>query len=258
LALALLLGVLPALPAHADGFAAAVSPPRFELTAKPGELLRRVIEITNASAAPSGFVLHTADWTLSKDFQVTFSDSLQPGSCRPWVRLERQAVSLPGGATIRYRFEVQVPADAPPGECRFGILIESQDPSVAKAGTVSLPVTGRIGIIVYVIVGKAAPQLEIFGPTRMQANGMELPAVRAHNSGNAHGRLQGFLSGTDATGKTYDFRASDAPILPEQEAYIILTPSDGSDVIPKLKYPVQVHGKLEWGDQQADFNEQFL
>jgi len=30
---------------------------------------------------------------------------------------------VPGGGTMRYRFEVNVPADAPAGECRFAIMI---------------------------------------------------------------------------------------------------------------------------------------
>ena len=35
---------------YAQGFAAIISPPRFELFAKPGEKTRQVVEITNASA----------------------------------------------------------------------------------------------------------------------------------------------------------------------------------------------------------------
>ena len=37
---------------HAQGFAALVSPPRFELSTKPGKTLRSVIEISNRSTAP--------------------------------------------------------------------------------------------------------------------------------------------------------------------------------------------------------------
>jgi len=121
---------------------------------------------------------------------------------------------LPGGGTIRYRFEVQVPKDAPAGECRFGILIEGEEPAVAQSGALRLPVVGRIGIIVYVIVGEARPQIEVFGPQVLTLNGQKVPALRVHNAGTAHARISGFLSGTDAKGIKYDFNPSDLPILP--------------------------------------------
>src|SRR5580704_2350539 len=100
----------------ADGFAALVSPPRFELAAQPGKTLRSVIEVSNRSTAAAHYLIHTADWSLSPDFTVTFHDDLQADSCRPWVAIERPEATVPGGGTMRYRFEVTVPADAPPGE----------------------------------------------------------------------------------------------------------------------------------------------
>ena len=144
-----LFGVLPCASAHAQGFAAMVSPPRFELNAKPGKTSRSVIEVSNRSSAPAKFLIHTADWTLGADFGVSFHDDLQAGSCRPWVALERPEVVVPGGGTLRYRFEVTVPADAPAGECRFAVMIEGDQPSVARSSGLNVPVTGRIGVIVY-------------------------------------------------------------------------------------------------------------
>jgi hypothetical protein len=242
---------------QADGFAALVSPPRFELTGKSGATLRQVIEVTNRANTPSRFRLHTADFVLGKDYGVAFHEELLPGSCRPWVAIERPLVSLPGGATIRYRFEVQVPPDAPAGECRFAIMIEADEPSVTKAGAVQLPIVGRIGVIVYVTIGNAAPQLEVFGPGVIALNGQRLPAVRVHNSGNAHTRLSGFLTGKDAAGRKYDFTPSDFPILPGEEREIFFTPSTADNPTPTLTFPVTVQGTLEWADQRTDFDERF-
>src|SRR3984885_168270 len=128
---------------RAQGFAALVSPPRFEVAAKPGKTLRNVIEVSNRSTATAKYLIHTADWTLSPDFSVGFHDDLQPGSCRPWVAIERPEVLVPGGGTLRYRFEVAVPADAPAGECRFAVMIEGADPSMAHSQGLDMPVTGR-------------------------------------------------------------------------------------------------------------------
>jgi hypothetical protein len=243
--------------AHAQGFAAMVSPPRFELAAQPGKTLRSVIEVSNRSTAPSRYLMHTADWNFSPDFSVSFHDDLQPDSCRPWVAIERPEVVVPGGGTLRYRFEVNVPADAPAGECRFAVMIEGAEPSIARSKGLDMPVTGRIGVIVYLTIGDGAPTLELLGPKISTLNGQQIPTLRVHNSGTAHGRMTGFLTGKDAKGISYDFTPSDFPILPHEEREVFLTPSTATDDHPTLTFPVTVKGTLEWGNQKTELNERF-
>jgi len=241
----------------AQGFAALVSPPRFELAAKSGKTVRGVIEVSNRSTAPARYLIHTADWSLSPDFSVNFHDDLQEGSCRPWVAIERPEVVVPGAGTMRYRFEVTVPADAPAGECRFAVMIEGAEPSIARSKGLDVPVTGRIGVIVYVTIGEGAADLEILGPGIANLNGRQVPTLRVHNAGSAHGRMSGFLNGTDAKGVSYDFTPSDFPILPHEEREVFLTPSTATDDHPKLAYPVTVKGTLEWGDHRTELNQRF-
>ena len=252
-----LLGTALAGSVRAQGFAALVSPPRFELSAKPGKTVRSVIEISNRSTGIGKYIVHTADWDLSPDFSVNFHDDLQPGSCRPWVSIERPQIEVPGAGTLRYRFEVAVPADAPPGECRFAVMVEGAEPSIARSKGLDVPVTGRIGVIVYVIVGEASAQLEVLGPKVETLNGKKVPALRVHNGGEAHGRMGGFLTGTDAGGVSYDFTPSDFPILPHEEREVFLTPSTPKDDHPTLAFPVTVKGTLEWGDHKIDIHQIF-
>ncbi|MGO9992707.1 MAG: hypothetical protein ACLPTF_09360 [Steroidobacteraceae bacterium] len=252
-----LVGVVFSASARAQGFAALVSPPRFELATKPGKTLRSVIEVSNRSTASGRYLIHTADWTLAPDFSVTFQDELQPGSCRPWVAIERPEVVVPGGGTLRYRFEVAVPADAPSGECRFAVMIEGAEPSIASSKGLTMPVTGRIGVIVYVTIGDGAPDMEVLGPKVAALNGQQVPALRVHNGGNAHGRVTGFLTGTDAKGISYDFMPADFPILPHEEREVFLTPSTPADDHPTLTFPVTVKGTLEWGDHKTELNQRF-
>ena len=244
-------------PARAQGFAALVSPPRFELSTKQGKTLRSVIEISNRSTGTGKYLVHTADWDLSPDFSVNFHDDLQPGSCRPWVSIERPQIEVPGAGTLRYRFEVAVPADAPQGECRFAVMVEGAEPSIARTKGLDVPVTGRIGVIVYVIVGDASAELEVLGPKVETLNGKKVPALRVHNGGEAHGRVGGFLTGTDAGGVSYDFTPSDFPILPHEEREVFLTPSTPKDDHPTLTFPVTVKGTLEWGDHKIDIHQNF-
>ncbi|MFI4867965.1 MAG: hypothetical protein ACHQDD_01260 [Steroidobacterales bacterium] len=78
LVLICLLGLGLSSLAQAQGFAAQVSPPRFELATKPGKTLRGVFELSNRSTAPAHYRIHTADWSLSADFSVSFHDELPP------------------------------------------------------------------------------------------------------------------------------------------------------------------------------------
>jgi hypothetical protein len=244
--------------ACAQGFAAVVSPPRFELAVKPGERIRDVIEISNASDQPAKYRVRTGDWTLAPDAGVTFSDALGPGSCRPWVAIERREILVPSGGRYRYRFEVQPPANAAAGECRFALLIEGDEQTVKTQSGVTVPVTGRIGVIVYVVVGKAAPDLQIVGTTIGDVDGHRMPILNVRNSGNAHGRLSGFLTGVDAKGQSLDFAPSTLPILPGETRAIALVAGTAPGVIAEVAYPVRVRGILEWGDgKRTELDQQF-
>ncbi len=243
---------------YAQGFAAIISPPRFELFAKPGEKTRQVVEITNASAQSARYYLKTADWTLDKTGGVAFDETLTAGSCRPWVAIEKREITVAGGGRYRYRFEVSPPVDAPAGECRFALLVEGDEQVVKTTDGPAVPVAGRIAVIVYVIVGSAAPKLEIVGTQVALINGNSTPVLQVKNSGNAHGRLDGFLSGTDADGKKLEFTISTLPILSGETRTISLTVTRGEKDPPvKIAYPVTIRGNLEWADKSTPFEQRF-
>lgn len=244
-------------PVLALGFSALVSPPRIEDSAKPGETYRNIIEITNVSDNAAHLTVRTADWTLQPDNGVQFSDALAPGSCRPWVGMEAPEITLGGNARRRYRFEVAVPTDAPSGECRFAIMIEG-DPERLK-GNMAIPVSGRIGVVVYLVVGDASPSLQLAGRHVGTVDGNVVPILSVHNAGNAHGRLEGYVDGTDADGKQYAFAPSSFPILPGETRDIALVPeADTSGApVPAIAYPVHLKGRLDWGSQHLDVDATF-
>lgn len=233
--------------AHAD-FSFAISPPRFELAAKPGERLRQVIEITNASAAPASLLIRTADWTFRSDDTVVFVDELGPGSCRPWVAIERRELLVAARQAYRFRFEVAPPAGQAPVECRFAIMLEGKEPS--RAGpTAAVPVGARVGVIVYVGVGDVAPALSIQSTRVEERNGAPTALVDIRNSGTAHGRLDGFLTGVDAQGQLLDVTPAGTPILPGETRTIALklTRRGDPNTVVQAVFPITVKGKLEWG-----------
>ena len=218
-------------PAKADEFALAVSPPRFELAAKPGETVRAVAELSNRSDVPTELTFATAEWDLTPDGGVVLNEELKPGSCRPWVAIERRQTSLQGKTSLRYRFEVTPPADAPATECRFAIVVAGGDNQVEPAENVNFPVSGQIAIIVYVAVGDVKPALRIVKADVVEIAGVKTPVVLVENTGTAHGRLSAFLSGTDAAGVQREFSPSTLPVLPGETRMISLSPDYGEDAL---------------------------
>jgi hypothetical protein len=243
------LAVALAAPAYAQ-FAAFVAPARFELKAKPGQRLQEVLEIGNDDVGDTELRIRTSDWTLRRDGGVDFQpDYLAPDSCRPWVKIERHVVKLGGKGRRRYRFEIDVPPDAGDRLCRFALLIEPSNPAmtISPLGNILMPVQGRIGVIVYVRIGDAKPQIALERVEMQNVNGQPTPVAVVRNSGNAHGRPEGTLSGNDASGRPFDFVVAPLPVLPGETRNIPIWPQDAGDgKKPVLVPPVKVKGAIEW------------
>ena len=264
---ALLLSVCALLCAgavHAQGFSALVTPPRIEMAIKPGQDARQVIEITQVSDQPGRFRIYTNDWQLNEQGGVQFFDELQPGSCRPWVALERRELTVGANAKVRFRIQVSPPLDAPVKECRFAVMIEGLDTSRVNSGALNFPVSGRIGVIVYAGMDGTKASLSIVGqsvvPT-LEAKD-RLPLLSVKNEGTAHGRLAGLLSGIDASGKRIDFSPNTLPILPGETRPVSLQinpdPNAPKDApMPIITYPITIKGNLEWGGRLQAFEATF-
>ncbi|WP_213952723.1 MULTISPECIES: hypothetical protein [unclassified Variovorax] len=235
-----------ALPAHAQ-FALAISPPRFELEAEAGDRVRDTIELTHTAAGSGSYTVRTADWRMKPDGSVEFSDALAPGSCRPWVAIERRELSIGQGRPYRFRFEVVPPPDTPPVECRFALMVEGKDD--ASAAGMPLTFSGRIAVIVYVAVGKVSPVIDVTGSGVRQVDGQALPYLRVRNTGNAHGRLAGYLAGTDASDARLEFQPEALAILPGDTRDVALVPSKpgDADAAVAVAFPLTIQGKVEWG-----------
>ena len=240
--------------AQAQGFAAYITPPRFEISAKAGTPTRQVFEIQHVGQIRGGYRIYTNDWTFQPDNSVVFSDALAPDSCRPWVAIERRELALDPGARYRFRFEINPPADTPARECRFAIMVEGIDP--ARSG---VDVGGRIGVIVYASVGGAAPVLELAATRTLKTpDGKSVAVLDIRNRGNAHGRLEGFVDGKDASGKSLELTPADIPIMPGETRVVTLSPVvDAGQTPPELRFPLTVKGSLEWGRNRLPLDTSF-
>lgn len=235
--------------AYAQGFSALVSPPRIESIAKSGTTHREVIEITNVSDTQSHYTIYSADWTMDANNSALFDNKLAANSCRPWVGLEAREITLAPRAKRRLRFEVVVPANIPARECRFAIMIEG-DPETVK-GKVAMPVSGRLGVIVYLGIGDVAANLKIVKTSTKMVEAHRYPAVEVTNTGSAHTRLEGFAELVDAKGKRWTLVPEGLPILPGETRLVGLIPQvEENQAAPQLHYPVKISGKLDSGKER--------
>lgn len=230
---------------QAQGFAAYVSPPRIELRVEPGKTIRQIIEITSANSLSSSIKVYSADWQLDPQGHVTFFEALQPGSCRPWVSIERKQFRLAPAQRYRYRFEVAVPPGEGEGECRFALMFEGEEPAEVKS-LGNLAVSGRIGVIVYVAVGGAKPKLSVQGSRITQLDGKTVFGLNVRNDGSAHGRLGGVVEATDSLGRTFDLVPDETAILAHQSSFVALRPPPETVRSTVAEPPLRVKGDLEW------------
>lgn len=251
---ALVLAALAAtgMRAQAQSFEVAVSPSRFELSGKAGARIGQSLNIHNLSSRPTEVALRTLDWTYSAEGQVSYHDELLPGSCRPWVTLERKTVRVPQQGRTAFRFQIDVPPDAKRSECRFMVAIEGVEPAYRAqlqggGASLSLPISGRIAVAVYVMLDGAAPKLEVRQFGVKPVNGKPTPVITIENTGDAHGRVEGALEAVDATGKKYELLPEGTPIMPGQTRTLpFAARAEGGKDVPSVDLPVKAQGQLDW------------
>lgn len=246
-ALALLAGGAGAAP-----FELGVAPSRFELGAKAGGRVGQVLDIQNMGNAPVELSVRTLDWTYNAQGQIGYHDELLPGSCRPWVLLERRSLKLGPMEKRTLRFQVDVPEGTARSECRFMLAVEGVEPAYQalvreKGMALRLPVSGRIAVAVYLAVGGAAPRLVLEDAGVREHQGRRQPVVVVRNDGDAHGRLGGALDVRSADGKTQEWIPESTPIMPGQTRLLPLSPRADDGVVPTmLPLPVKASGLIDW------------
>jgi len=241
-------------------FAGVVSPPRFELQGKPGDVIRNVVLIGNDALKPAHYHIRTADWDLDEQYGVVIHPpELQPDSCRPWTRIERRELKLAPQQNRKFRFEIKIPEDAKTGECRLAILVEQTTESavtLSVGNDIQIPLTGRLGVIIYVKVGDAQPKLEFQEIGLSDVNGRMLPVAMIRNTGNAHGRPVGIIEGTDNNKQFLEFIVSPLAILPGETRAIPLTPASPEDPQKTAEFtlPLKLKGPIEWEHGKFDLD----
>ncbi len=245
--------VLPSLAAWSAPFEVAIAPSRFELQGRNTQRLGQSLEIHNIGNEATEVSIRTIDWAYSEQGNISYYDALQPGSCRPWVTLERRTLKVPARTKVYFRFQVDVPVDAQRAECRFMLAVEGIEPAykaIIEGGgaSLNLPVSGRIAVAVYVSVNAAQPKLEMKQVGMQDIAGKRTPVVTVTNTGDAHGRLDGAIEAVDAKGVAFELAPEGTPILPGQTRVLTLTSRlpGLSNTAHQPALPIKAKGTLDW------------
>lgn len=262
--IAALVALLGATPVVAGPFEIAISPSRFEVSGKSATRVGQSLDIYNVGSTSTEVSVRTIDWTYAVDGNIGYHDELLPGSCRPWVTLERKAIRVAPRSKVAFRFQIDVPADAPRGECRFMLAVEGVEPAqqalIQSGGaSLSLPVNGRIAVAVYVAVNGAESKLELTQLGMKDINGKRTPVVTVSNSGDAHGRLDGSLDAIDAKGQEFELVPEETPIMPGQTRTLPLLAksSEPDQKPPEAVLPIKSKGRLDWEKGSFKLNAEF-
>ncbi len=169
--------------AHAQDVSLVVSPPRFDLEAKPGETIQKTIKITNNSsdtelilkAFPLDFIVQD---NLGTPVKVTQSASGRY-LASPWFTLERSELTIAPKATEQVVVIIEVPSTALPGGHYAGVFFEPTQSKGAKntvsyttaqVGTLfNLNVPGDVKFEAVIKAFKTKDQLYEFGPIDFEA-----------------------------------------------------------------------------------------
>jgi hypothetical protein len=202
--LALLLG--PQAPVHA----LTVSPPVYDYTLNPGDIISDTIKVYNESSDPLTVYPETFNFTYTEGDEVNGTPSFYPANVEknghelaPWIQSTGGTITLQPTQHSSINFTITVPQDAQPGS-HFGSIQLRSAPSGSEQPT-AVGVVGGLGVLILVrISGKADDNVRVARFSGDKVSYAHLPvdlAIRLDNQGNTHVRPTGNVFITDMFGR---------------------------------------------------------
>jgi hypothetical protein len=132
-------------------------PPRVEVSAKPGEQVKKILQFRNEGDETAYLSIIAKDFIVTKDNgQPDFVDSKVSGrwSAASWLRLTPTTMAVPPKATTNITLNIIVPFDALPGGHYAGVLYQSKGTPVQNGQGVGVGtgVQQIVGSLVYITV----------------------------------------------------------------------------------------------------------
>lgn len=165
----------------------------------PGTLIERRIEVTNDTGKPADVTLYAAAASI-KDGSFTGLDGTTPNDLSTWTTVSRPSLRLADDESSMAEVQIDVPADAAPGE-QYAVVWAQVDSGADSGGVTQV---SRVGIRVYLSVGpggEPASDFEITSLTSARDEaGTPMVLAEIHNSGGRALDLSGTLTLTNGPG----------------------------------------------------------
>ena len=177
-----------------------ISPPNFELEAKPGETVAQQIRVSNQGSGPLPITMQVAGFTpTGQEGQVALTEEEQAEfGIVSWITVTPNEFLLqPGdqpGDQQEVTFLIEIPENAPPGGHYVSILASIGSGAATQGG---VAVGQRIGSLVLLrVAGEIVEQAELakLSAPALAAKGPITLDVLVRNTGNVHIRPAGVIT----------------------------------------------------------------
>jgi len=187
-----------------DSVGLGLSPPTFELSANPGDLLRNTIRVENLTDRPMIIVVEKRNFTaMGEEGSVDLTENTTPFSLASWITVDPVEVEIgPKGRSV-FNFTINVPLNAEPGG-HFGSIIfkvGNKEKVVGSGATLSqelgslilLRIAGKTDEEGQFASFKAIKKIFEYGPVDFE--------LRVKNEGNVHLKPTGTIVISNLWGK---------------------------------------------------------
>jgi hypothetical protein len=159
----------------------------------PGTTIERRIEVSNTTDSTAHVVLYAAAATIDQD-SFLGSEGHTPNELSTWTTVKPGVVNVPAGGLAMATVRIAVPEDAPPGEQYAVVWAEVRS---APRGTGGVTQVNRVGIRMYLSVGRGNPPAEDFSIDSLTATrspqGQPMVVATVHNTGGRALDMSGTL-----------------------------------------------------------------
>lgn len=132
---------------ESQGFA--ISPPSFDLSAVPGDIIPYTIKIENLTSNPLKLTASRHNFAAYGDEgQVEITDEPNSYSIGTWLKFSRNDITIPPKETAEFSFEITIPKNAEPGS-HYGAIVFSTDAKAKAQGSGAI-LSQQIGSLILI------------------------------------------------------------------------------------------------------------
>lgn len=179
-----------------DALGISLSPPTFEISGNPGDVIKNTLRIENLNDTPLTLALDKRNFTaIGEQGAVGLTEENTTFSLASWVATDVKEITIPARASRSVAFTITIPAGAEPGG-HFGSIVAKTvpNPTLAASGAV---LTQELGSLILLRVAGAVKEnadIESFSPARnLYEYGPVTLNLRVKNQGSVHVKPTGTL-----------------------------------------------------------------